>query len=131
MKFFCVPDKYLYPLPELPKKIKPEHIQKPIVLLVTDMNIMGKEETEKAWKKANKALIDELFCVVSHGYASANLTQNVPLCKNGKFAFVDTEHPKRTKFQYRDALYYLSPKMKTYWKKLVKTAGKAKNENQS
>src|SRR5262249_14736545 len=42
-KSFTVPDKYLYPLPELPC-VPEEHIQQPIVLLVEDMNICSPQE---------------------------------------------------------------------------------------
>lgn len=125
MKFFCVPDKYLYPLPGTPGVPDTiDYLQHPVVLLVTDMNLLSLEETVFAWQHVKREHIDELFCIISHGYGSTNLIHNVPLCHNGKFAFIDTEHPKRIP-NYHYATQFLSPKMKDYWNKLVRKGGKA------
>lgn len=119
-KHFVVPDKWLYPLPARPEAGVIRH---PVILLVTDMEITTLTECERAWKtRATKELLDELFCILSHGYASAHLISNVAYTKQGKFAFIDTEYPKR-KIDYGMARPFLSKEMQEYWDKLVRNGG--------
>jgi len=122
LKYFSVPDKWIYPLPETPKA---EHMefQQPIILVVTDMNLTSDSETKEMWRNGiSKQHLDELFCILSHGYSSCYLATNIPYTKNGKFTCIDTEHPKRN-LSYHHVKAYLSLKMKAYWDKLIKTGG--------
>lgn len=122
---FSVPDKWIYPLPEHPQvTIVPLQFQQPVLLVVTDMNLATDEETKEAWKnKIGKRHLDELFCILSHGFSSCYLATNIPYSKDGKFTCIDTEHPKR-KLKYNHVKAYLTPKMQKYWNKLIKTGGK-------
>lgn len=120
LKHFTAPKKWLYcpPTDHLPPEYTNEMIQ-PVLLVVTDMNIGSLEESLEAWSsKITTEHLDELYCILSHGFSSAYLPFNVPYCKNGKFACVDTEDPKR-KVNYKLARPYLSPEMRDYWDKLV------------
>jgi hypothetical protein len=121
---FSVPGKWLYPpsTAHLPLN-QPKTSVQPVILVVTDMKIVSLDESVEAWKnKITRHHLDELYCVLSHGFASAYLPFNVPYCKNGKFAFVDTEHPKRL-VDYNLAKVYLSDEMRAYWDELVRTGG--------
>lgn len=122
LQFFTVADKWIYPLPPEPK---PQEPAQPIVLLVRDMNLVSYHDSVSAWKNASHALINELYCVLSHGYGSYFLPGNIPLTKSGKFAFVDTEYPKR-KISMHNVKRFLSTEMKGYWDQLVKSGGKKK-----
>lgn len=116
LHFFTVPDKWVYFLPNL----NVESFN-PIILIVTDMDIVTLQESEYAWKYLiSRQHLDELYCLFSHGYGSACLPWNIPYTKQGKFACVDTEYPKR-KMKYSNANVYLSDEMKIYWKKLIKS----------
>lgn len=116
LKYFTVPDKWLYPLPLL----VPHHsTQQPLILIVQDMELVSGEETKQMWRLAKKKQIDELFMILSHGFSSCYLAQNIPYSQKGKFACIDTEHPKRN-LNYHHVEAYLSPPMKNYWKKLTK-----------
>ncbi|HRD55501.1 MAG TPA: hypothetical protein PLC42_03800 [Parachlamydiaceae bacterium] len=116
LKYFTVPDKWIYPLPG---HLSLDPLQQPIVLIVQDMDLASGEETKRMWQKAGKKQIDELFIILSHGFSSCYLAQNIPYSRSGKFACIDTEHPKR-KLNYHHTQAYLSPPMKNYWKKLTK-----------
>lgn len=121
LKFFAVPDKSIYPVPKPDPSYKSQAI-----LVVTDMQLCSPVETESAWYyNITTAHLDELFCILSHGYASAFLPANMPLTRSGKFACIDTEHPKR-KIKYSLARRYINNDMKRYWDKLVASGGKKK-----
>lgn len=114
---FTVPDKWLYPLNH-PNPSSPS--PQPVILVVTDMNIRCQEETIEAWQtKITKRHMDELYAILKNGGGSRFLSGNVPYTHSGKFAFVDTEYPKR-KVNVAKITPYLSPEMQKYWKKLTK-----------
>lgn len=120
-RHFTVPDKWLYPLPTL----SASHPNKqPIVLVVTDMKLVSQAETIEAWKnKITRRHLDELYCIISHGYSSTYLVHNIPYTKKGKFSCIDTEHPKRV-LRFKKIKYYLSDEMNQYWDKLVREGGR-------
>jgi len=123
LKYFTVPDKWIYPLP-VPPKALPTRKLEPVILIVTDMKLVSPDESEEAWKnKITTKHLDELFCILSHGFSSCSLVWNIPYTKSGKFACIDTEYPKR-KFKYEQVKKFLSTPMKAYWDQLVKSGGK-------
>jgi hypothetical protein len=126
LEHFSAPDKWLYPpvFSNIPPTTNPKSVQ-PVVLVVTDMNLVSIKESENAWKKkVTHTHLDELFCILSHGFASQYLPYNIPYTKNGKFACIDTEYPQRTYANFDLAKESLAPEMKTYWDHLVRTGGK-------
>jgi hypothetical protein len=120
IKNFVVPDKLIYPLPP----IAANGVQHPIVLMVTDMQLVSRDETKIAWRTVvTKKHLDELYIVLSHGFGSNFLSSNVPYSKTGKFAFVDTEYPYR-KIGLTKVKLYIDPSLHAYWDELVKKGGK-------
>ncbi len=122
---FIVPDKWIYPLPDSAVDNETEISERtsPAVLVVTHMNIVDREASREAWRtKITKKHLRELYCILSHGFASTYLVQNIPYTKEGKFACLDTEYPFR---QHRldRVKHLLSDEMKDYWDVLVKTGG--------
>lgn len=121
-RHFVVPDKFIYPLPPNPP---PKKRFQQVILIVTDMNIYNREESEVFWKTVpTKAHIDELYSITSHGYGSIVIAKNIPYTKSGKFSCIDTEKPIKKVPRYDKIKSYLSPEMQVYWDKLVKTGGK-------
>lgn len=123
LKCFSVPDKFLY---AFPREINPVwttlYSPQPVLLLVTDMEILPSESVN-AWKTViTTQHLNELYEILSHGYGTTSLPSNVPYTKSGKFAFIDTEYPKR-KLQYSAVKSWLSPEMSKYWDKLVRRGG--------
>jgi hypothetical protein len=100
-------------------------VDQPAILVVTDMQIVPTSRSRYAWSvEATKSQIDELFCILSHGYSSNRLPFNTPLTISGKFACIDTEHPQR-KLPLHRAGNFLSDEMREYWEQLVRTGGEA------
>lgn len=120
LKHFTVPDKWIYMTD--PKAYNPA--KQNIILIVTDMNLVSKDESRYAWKNlVGKEHLDELYCIFSHGYSSCWLVSNIPYTKDGKFSCIDTEYPKRS-MDYERARKYFNDEMKEYWDLLIKTGGK-------
>ncbi|OJU80410.1 MAG: hypothetical protein BGO10_05810 [Chlamydia sp. 32-24] len=116
LKHFVAPHKWIY--------ITPNPGKKSVILIVTDMQLAGHAASVDAWKnKITKEHLDELFCILSHGYSSSYVVANIPYTIYGKFACIDTEHPKR-KIDYSYAGRFLNPTMRSYWHKLIRKGGK-------
>jgi hypothetical protein len=109
---FVVPDKWLYRVPVYRKN------QQRVVLMVTDMNLTSSARCRKAWRNASKKQLDELYCILSRGYSSTSLINNISYTKMGKFTCLDTEypgqHPKRLTNMPK-AKRFFSPEMSAYW----------------
>lgn len=114
LKHITVPDKWLYIIPTN------SFTNQPILLIETNMNLASNDVSNAAWKKASKDVIDELYCILSHGYASSYIGPNIPYTLNGTFACIDTEYPKR-KIKYDYVRNFLSDDMRAYWNSLIKT----------
>ncbi len=122
-KYFCVPDKSLYPLPAAQGKESTPTAPQPVILVVTDMKLVSEAETERAWKNIiTPAHLEELYAILNHGYASCWLVHNIPYTIYGKFACIDTEHPKR-KLDLGKVRPYLSDEMCRQWDELVQAGG--------
>lgn len=124
IKFFTVPDKWIYLLPEtlLPpdKYSPPPHLA---LLLVTDMRLASSKECLYAWKhQITKEHLDELYQIISYAKGSSYRPDNIPLTIDGTFAFIDTEYPSH-KPDYDSIKSYLCPEMSLYWEKLTQRGG--------
>jgi hypothetical protein len=115
LRHFVVPDKWLYRVPDSEQEA---------VLMVTDMELVSRAECKKAWKSATKEQLDELYCILSHGLSSTWLLNNIPYTRKGKFACIDTEHPKRRPRKMKQVRHYLSKEMQHYWDHLIEFGGK-------
>lgn len=124
MQHFVVPDKWIYPLPVEPLPVLlPGKERQLAVLLVTDMDLVHSSECRKAWEtKITHKHLEELYCILSHGYASTYLVANIAYTKQGKFACLDTEFPQRN-LNYNKVHHYLSDEMCEYWDHLIRTGG--------
>ena len=111
LSLFKVPDKWLYVVPR--EKFT-------LVLLVTDMRLVSIGQSQRAWKyKASKKHLRELYSILSHGYASCWLAENIPYSKDGFFTCIDTEYPER-QLDCRKARRYFSESMQAYWDTLLR-----------
>ncbi len=122
IKHFVVPDKWIYPLPIEPISEGPS--PQPIILIEPDMHLVKYTETVEAWKTVvTTDHLDELYYLLSNGAGSNFLPANIPYTKDGKFALIDTEYPKR-KINLHKVTRHLSDEMQAYWEHLIKTNGK-------
>lgn len=114
LRHFSVPQKWIY--------IARGQESWPI-LVASDMELFNSKESKLAWQTViTPNHLRELYCLLSHGYASTRLHHNIPYAHNGKFACIDTEHPQRH-LRYDNVKVYLSDEMKSFWDKLVSSGG--------
>jgi len=115
LKYFSVPDKYLYPLP-----IASGAYNQPIILICTEMHLLDQEKTNRIWMdQITKEHLKELYELLCVGGSSPHVRWNMPFTKEGKFTCIDTEHPFRRP-NFKVVNKYLSPKNAKLWNKIVK-----------
>lgn len=113
---FTVPKKWLY-------KVQGTATKKSIYVLIAQfVNIVSNSQSEKAWKtKITYNDVRELNLLLREGYGSLAFSRNIPYTREGKFAFIDTEFPRR-EHSLGNVSKKLSPKMGRYWNKLLKSS---------
>lgn len=116
---FTVAKKWIYPLPLNPPPLDHLNHRKHEILVVTDMQLASREETEEAWKNMTKEHLKQLYTIITLAGGSSYRKDNIPYTKSGKFAFIDTEYPHKTP-NYEVITPSLSPEMQEYWHKLIK-----------
>ncbi len=117
LRYFEVPDKWLYLLPLEPEPYGPN--PQPLLLIETDMDLQPEAVTQHAWRTMiTKQHLRELYKVLKRGYGSTGLDRNIPFTKHQKFAFTDTEYPVRD-HNLRQLKPYLSKRMWQYWEELI------------
>lgn len=126
-KIFKVPRKWLYPLPENPSPPNtPEFHRKNYVLIADDVRRVGHTSNDKKYKKSmTKKMLDALYTVIKEeGLCDSVYNFNVPFCKDGKMAFIDTEwHHCSRPTNYQRMSKYFSPEMQEYWHFLIENDG--------
>lgn len=118
-----VPRKWVYPLPENPSPVKEGTFRKYFVLLVEKMDILDDKKNRKAFKKQmTREILGALYTLLMENLMIDSVyADNIPFCKDGKIAFVDTEYTgDRTRDVPLSALgQYLSPAMLAEWEQLL------------
>lgn len=114
--YFKVPQKWLYPLPDVPSAF-PNLRPKNFILIVEDMNIVDSEKNKKMYLKAmDEKRLQALFHLLNmFGLADSIYIKNIPFSKDGKIAFVDTERHHIWPVPFKKLTPSLNPKMQTYW----------------
>lgn len=118
LKYFIVPNKWIYILPRYPLSEEPH--SEPVILVETYIEL--NPNSKEIWKtQVKKKHLDELYVVYQCGYGSVHVPGNVPYTTNRKFAFIDTENPKRN-VNVKYVKRYLSKEMGEYWEHLIQDA---------
>lgn len=124
---FKVPNKWLYPLPAdpSPPNNPKRYLRKNFILVAEDMRIYEHDKNEKYYKKKmDRNKLNMLFTIFEEeGLFDSVYAFNVPFCKDGKLAFIDTEHHHRWPVPYHKLDKYFSKDMRQYWNRLVKAGG--------
>jgi len=110
--YFMVADKWIYPLPgEGPRNF---------ILVAKNLHPLPKQENLARWKKLyDKKILEGLQRIITKvGLADSFKEHNIPWCKNGKIAIIDTAHHHDQNLQYHRLERVLNPKMTKYWQKL-------------
>lgn len=122
---FVMPHKWIYPLTDFKATTgNLIEVTSPAVLVVSYMRLVDRNASREAWKTVvTRRHVEELYCILSHGYSSCLLFTNIPYTTNGKFACIDTEWPSRP-LPLGHVHRHLSEEMAQYWDHLVRTGGK-------
>lgn len=121
IKHFRVARKYIYLLPLLEKSepFKPCYTRHPALLLVTDMDLVSKNENLYAWKHlVTKEILRELYVIITLAKGASYRADNIAFSRSGKFCFIDCEYPSKGP-EYDVISQYLSDSMQKYWQTLV------------
>lgn len=116
---FKVPKKWIYPLPHNPLSNNPT--ERNFILVCEDMRIMSKEGNYERWRSAwvTHQLLDAVYAVLTDaGLLDSVYVDNIPFCKDGKIAFIDTEHFCKWPVPYHKMLPFLSKSNQAYWQSL-------------
>ena len=62
--------------------------------------------------------MDELYAVIRRAGGASYRPDNIAMTTDGRFAFIDTEHPD-SEHDYESIVPYLSSEMRRYWSNLV------------
>lgn len=125
IKYFTVPEKYLYILPENPPAPHGQGYKPKIaILLVQDMDIVEPDENERHWRNdVTEEHLVEFYTIISRANGSSYRASNIPYTKSGKFAFIDTEYPYQAP-DYKSIRFYLTREMREKWDEIVRHGGK-------
>lgn len=122
---FKVPRKWIYPLPLDPS---PPHnaryLRKNFILVAENMGIVDSETNKKMYKtKMTKNLADGLFTLLHEvGLWDSVFAFNIPFCKDGKLAVIDTEYHHKWPVPFTKMSKYFSDDIKHHWEGLAKKA---------
>lgn len=126
---FKVPKKWIYPLHLQPQSLRRTGVfPKNFILLVEDMQIYDRQSNIQKYQTImTREILDALYKVVTEDMLFDSLfLDNIPFCKDGKIAFIDTEYFNAVKktIKYEKLNKYLSKNMKKYWMTLPKKKNK-------
>ena len=114
--------KWIYPLPAEPSP-KEGHMRRNFILIVKEVDILNQHDNRKAYrKKMTPKILNALYTVIMENRLIDSVySNNVPFCRDGRLAFIDTEHAQDTTrpVPIATVAQYLSPKMYEYWEQLI------------
>lgn len=121
IRHFQVPHKWLFYPPYHPACSLDDP---PVILVAEYQDLLPQSENECAWFNAvREPHLDELYAIIQGAGGASYRPDNIPRTKQGKFAFIDTEHSS----QQRDCESirpYLAPQMRQYWLDLIQSQAK-------
>ncbi|MGK5594045.1 MAG: hypothetical protein ACSNEK_01635 [Parachlamydiaceae bacterium] len=116
-----VPQKWLYVLPPIPAPALNSY-RKNFILIADDMHIHGRETNYAMWKSLlmTPELLKAIYTIITEiGLDDCVYAFNLPFCKDGKIAFLDTEDHHKWPVHYQSLNKYLGSEARTTWLKLT------------
>jgi len=124
-KYFKVPKKWIYPLPEHPSP-DPNFQGKNFVLVVEDMDILDRRKNDFLWKSnvLTEDLLDAIFVILQEvGLSDSIYPFNLPFSNDGRVAHIDTEFYHQWPVAFNRLTKFLSKKNQAYWNMLIANGG--------
>jgi hypothetical protein len=123
---FKVPRKWIYPVPQHPSPPK-KYVRKNFILVEEDMDIYSEKENEMQWKtnpKVNEQMLLDLVRLLNDlGLWDCPKPDNMPFCKDGRIAFIDTQTFFKWPVKFFRLTPVLPPHLQPYWENLTKSPG--------
>lgn len=115
--FFIVPKKWLW---KPPQKTKKKHLPE-YILIAEEINILNRKKNMQAWsgRHSNIFLVAVYTILNKIGLYDSVYIDNIPFTKDGKVAFVDTEHYHNWPVDFAKLLNQLSPEMQVKWQEII------------
>jgi len=124
-EYFKVPEKWIYPLRADPESLS--HVHKTyFILIAEDMNVLKKMHNYAQWAGATMTPkhLDAFYTIVQEvGLSDSVHAFNAPFCKDGKIAFIDTQHFHTWPVPLQNLTRYLTKRLQPYWEKKGKDEG--------
>lgn len=120
--FFKVPGKWLYPLPAEPSP-PPLYKRKNFILVVEDMHVLESSLNKARWR--SDAVTKELLIAVcntlhANGLWDSALPKNIPFCKDGKIAILDTEMYNDWPIHFSNLSKSINPNLVPFWQQIYR-----------
>ncbi|MBN9377981.1 MAG: hypothetical protein BGO14_00660 [Chlamydiales bacterium 38-26] len=122
---FVVPKKYIYPLPAHPSPTETSY-RKNFVVVENELDIYTGKENNKMWKSPviNPITLTWTFWLLQElGLNDSPYSFNMPITRDGRIAFVDTEHHHKWPVPFEKLWPFLTPEMGSFWKNLCQQHG--------
>lgn len=121
-KYFKVPFQWIYPLPNGPEAPQSEgYYPRSFIFIAEDMQLASPDHNTRFYKKMDKSLIKAIFTITTqYGLEDCCNKFNLPLCEDGKLAFIDTETFYQWPVNYHRMVEFISSTKHKYWNKLKK-----------
>ena len=126
-KNFKVPRKWIYPLPAHPAPPNTsQYIRKNFILVCENMRIQEHSTNEKMYKKKmTHELMTGLYTILQVcGLNDSVYVFNMPFCKDGKIAIIDTEYHHKWPVPFHKLTSYFPADLRSYWQKITFNGGK-------
>jgi hypothetical protein len=121
------PKKWIYPLPADPEARETAPYPKHFILVVEEMDILDFKHNRRAYlSKMTTQILDALYDMLTDLLLIDSVyADNTPFCRDGKLAFVDSEHAlDRTRpVPLTSVAKYLPPNLYAYWEQLIINGG--------
>ncbi len=124
--FMKTPRKWIYPLPADPGP-KEGHNRRNFILVVEDVEPLSPHKNHLAYKnKMTPDILNALYNLLTENLLIDSVyADNTPFCKDGKIAFLDTEHAQdlTQPLPLSAVGNFLSTEMRDYWIQMIQTGG--------
>lgn len=119
--YFKAPKKWIYALPPYPEA-KEGALQKNFILVEEEMDILSMREIMPKWRNGTitKEHLNMLFTIITRiGLKGGCKVDNIPICKDGRIAFIDTQSNLRHHLPYERLFQVLEGDLKEHWQHLI------------
>lgn len=119
-KYFVVPKKWIYPIPNTPVSTGP--YPKSFILIAEKIKIAKRSNNLYKWRTLpTKKLLNAIWVLTEQeGLVDSLVAHNLPFTYDNRLAFIDLEHHHHWPVPFYKLLDFLNSEMQSYWNELTK-----------